>query len=50
MSYNRTNASKLVFKGDKDKKKKKREREERDNDNDSPLNHKSQDLIKKIIP
>jgi len=33
MSYNRTNASKLVFKGDKDKKKKKREREERDNDN-----------------
>lgn len=32
-SYNKTNASKLVFKGDKDKKKKKREREEVDNSN-----------------
>jgi len=32
-SYNRTNASKLVFKGDKDRKKKKREREQKDNDN-----------------
>jgi hypothetical protein len=48
MSYNRTNASKLVFKGDKDKKKKKREREERDNDNNDNNDEEGEGKQRKI--
>ena len=48
MSYNRTNASKLVFKGDKDKKKKKREREERDNDNNGNNDEEGEGKQRKI--
>ena len=48
MSYNRTNASKLVFKGDKDKKKKKREREERENDDNDNNDEEGEGKQRKI--